>query len=90
MATQIADPGPDPETLAEIGEQRAALTRALSRLEKEERLLLHLRYEEGLTLEQVAQLAGLGNAQRADRRIREILTRLREDMSSTENRSCCP
>jgi len=90
VATQIADPGPNPETLAEIGEQRAALTRALSHLEKEERLLLHLRYEEGLSLEQVARLAGLGNAQRADRRIKEILTRLREDMSSAENLSCCP
>ncbi len=90
VATQIADPDPNPETLAEISERRAALTRALSRLAKEERLLLHLRYEEGLTLEQVARLAGLGNAQRADRRIKETLARLREDMSSTENRSGCP
>jgi RNA polymerase sigma factor (sigma-70 family) len=90
VPTQIADPDPNPETLAEMGERRTALTRALSRLEKEERLLLHLRYEEGLTLEQVARLAGLGNAQRADRRIKEILARLREEMSSTENRSYCP
>jgi DNA-directed RNA polymerase specialized sigma24 family protein len=81
VATQIADPGPNPETLAEIGEQRSALTNALSRLEKEERLLLRLRYEEGLTLDQVARFTGLGNAQRADRRIKEILTRLREEMS---------
>ena len=51
---------------------------------------LNLRYEEGLTLEQVARLAGLGNAQQADRRIKEILARLREEMSSTENRSYCP
>jgi hypothetical protein len=42
---------------------------------------LRLRYEEGLTLDQAARLTGLGNAQRADRRIREILTRLREEMS---------
>ena len=81
VATQIADPNPNPETLAEIGERRSALTCALSRLEKGERLLLGLRYEQGLTLEQVARLAGLGNAQRADRRIKEILTRLRDEMS---------
>ena len=35
-----------------------------------------MRFEEGLTLEQVSQVAGLGNAQRADRRIKEILARL--------------
>jgi DNA-directed RNA polymerase specialized sigma subunit len=63
---------------------------ALSRLDRDERLLLRLRYEEGLTLDQVSRLAGLGNAQRADRRIKEVLTRLREEMSEPENRSCGP
>ena len=88
--TEIADPAPSPEALAELAERRSALTRALSRLERNDRLLLQLRYGEGLTLEQVSRLAGLGNAQRADRRIREILQRLREGMSQAENRSCCP
>jgi DNA-directed RNA polymerase specialized sigma subunit len=78
------------KTMAELAERRSALIRALSRLERNDRLLLQLRYEEGLTLEQVSRLAGLGNAQRADRRIREILQRLREGMSQAENRSCCP
>jgi len=90
VATQIAASDPSPEALAEIAERRSTLTCALSRLEKDERLLLRLRYEEGLTLDQVSQLAGLGNAQRADRRIKEILTRLREDMSEAENRTCRP
>jgi RNA polymerase sigma factor (sigma-70 family) len=90
VATQIADPDPSPEELAESAERRSALTHALARLDKDERLLLRLRYEEGLTLDQVSRLAGLGNAQRADRRIKEILTRLREEMSEPENRSCGP
>jgi RNA polymerase sigma factor (sigma-70 family) len=90
VATQIAASDPSPEALAEFAERRSALTRALSCLDKDERLLLRLRYEEGLTLEQVSRLAGLGNAQRADRRIKEILERLREDMSEAENRTCRP
>jgi RNA polymerase sigma factor (sigma-70 family) len=90
VATQIADPDPSPEALAETAERRAALTVALSRLDKDERLILRLRYEEGLTLDQVSRVAGLGNAQRADRRIREILARLRDEMSEAENRSCRP
>jgi RNA polymerase sigma factor (sigma-70 family) len=90
VATQIADPDPGPEALAETSERRAALTCAVSRLDKDERLLLRLRYEEGLTLDQVSRLAGLGNAQRADRRIREILARLREEMSEAETRTSRP
>jgi RNA polymerase sigma factor (sigma-70 family) len=90
VETQIADPEPGPEALAEVAERRSALTCALSRLDKDERLLLRLRYEEGLTLDQVSRLAGLGNAQRADRRIKEILTRLREEMGEAENRSGRP
>jgi RNA polymerase sigma factor (sigma-70 family) len=90
VETQIADPEPGPEVLAEIAERRSVLARAVSCLDKDERLLLRLRYEEGLTLGQVSRLAGLGNAQRADRRIKEILTRLREDMSEAENQTCRP
>jgi len=87
---QIADPDPSPEGLAEIAERRSALTRALARLDSEERLLVRLRYEEGLTLDQVSQLAGLGNPQRADRRIREVLARLRRELVGAENRSWRP
>ncbi len=90
VATQIADPDPSPEELAESAERRSALTRALARLDKDERLLVRLRYEEGLTLDQLSKVAGLGNAQRADRRIKEILSRLREAMSAPENQSCGP
>jgi DNA-directed RNA polymerase specialized sigma subunit len=51
-------------------------------LSDQDRLLIRLRFEEGLTLEQAARLLGLGNAQRADRQIKEILLKLREVMGS--------
>jgi DNA-directed RNA polymerase specialized sigma subunit len=45
-----------------------------------DRLLLQLRYEQELTLEQVARVLHLENAQQADRRIREVLSRLRTEI----------
>ncbi len=78
---QIPDPSPNPEALADFGERKGALERVLSSLSKQERLLVRLRFEQELTLQEVARIARLGDAQRADRRIREILERLRKAMS---------
>ncbi|MFS8085623.1 MAG: RNA polymerase sigma factor [Acidobacteriota bacterium] len=75
---EIPDPRPDPETQAASTERQAALERALGRLTKRERLLVRLRFEQELTLEQIARLLNLGNAQRVDRQIKDILARLRE------------
>lgn len=77
----IPDLGPNPETLADFGERQAALSAALSRLSAQDRLLLRLRFEQELTLQEVARIARLGDAQKADRRLREILERLRKEMT---------
>lgn len=77
---EIPDPRPDPEAQAVLEERRAALDRVLDHLSKRERLLVRLRFEEELTLEQIAKLLDLGNAQRADRQIKDILARLREEL----------
>lgn len=74
----LRDPHPSPEEQLSLTEQRAALARALSRLKASERLLVRLRFEEDLTLEEVARVTGLGNAQQAERRIREVLERLQK------------
>ena len=76
----LADLHPDPEAQVAARELQARLDRALERLDAGERLLIRLRFEKGLTLEQVARLARLGNAQAADRRLREILERLRREV----------
>lgn len=75
--TEVVDPDLGPEALAARNEQRAALGRALARLPRQERYLLRLRFEQGLTLGQIARVTGLGNPQRVERRLREILDRLR-------------
>jgi RNA polymerase sigma factor (sigma-70 family) len=80
---RIADPNPDPEALSAMKEQQAALERALGRLEASERLLLELRFDQGMTLRGIARLMDLKDAQTADRRIRDILEKLRRMLNLT-------
>jgi len=77
---RIADPAPDPEALAERRQQREAVLRVVARLPAEDRLVVRLRFEQELTLAQMARILGLRDAQSADRRIRVILDRLRRQL----------
>lgn len=73
-----ADPAPDPETLVAMRETHLQVSAALGSLTGADRLLVRLRYQEGLTLQQVAKLVGLKDAQTADRRLRDIIDHLRQ------------
>lgn len=77
------DPRSNPETQAIADERALLINRALRRLPDRERLLIRMRFEEDLTLEQIAKLLELGNAQRVDRQIKQILTRLRGEFDSS-------
>ena len=76
----VSDPAPNPEAQAVLKERAIALRRALGRLPQRERLLIRLRFEQELTLEQVAKLLDLGNAQRVERQIRAVLGKLRGEL----------
>lgn len=76
----VRDPKPNPEGIALLNESHARLTAGLSRLPGRDQLLLRLRFEEELTLAEVARLIGLDNPQAADRQIRKALDRLRGRM----------
>ena len=80
--TSLVDERPNPEELAIDNETRAKVLCALDRLPKEKRLLLRLRFEEALTLGEIARLLDLGNAQRADREVKQALSLLREEINS--------
>jgi RNA polymerase sigma factor (sigma-70 family) len=77
---QIRYTGPDPESLAVAGQRRSKLAEALAAIGVPERLLIRLRYEEELTLEQIARLSGLPDAQTVDRRIKQVLAALRKTL----------
>lgn len=79
VGSNIADPRANPEAQAILREKYDTLQRKLKRLSNEERLLVRLRFEQELTLEQIAKLLNLGNAQRVDRQLKQVLAQLRED-----------
>ena len=73
----------DPVRAAEVEERSKQLQQALKRLEPEQRLALRLRYEQHLSLEDVAVVLGLDNLHQARRRVETALKRLRDQMSSS-------
>lgn len=80
FTTEPADPSPDPEAVATLRETNQQVSDAVASLTDSDRLLVRLRYQEGLTLQQVARLVGLKDAQTADRRLRDIIDRLRKTL----------
>ena len=83
-ACQVAQSGSDPEDLAaELQEQRR-LRDALARLPAEQRLLLRLRYEQDLSLAEVARLTGQPDPFRVNRQVQAALRALAEHMRTPE------
>lgn len=77
VGLDVADPKPNQETVFLTREQQGQLRRALGSLPADERLLLQLRFEHDLALDEVAGLCGLGDGQRVHRRISAVLKKLR-------------
>jgi RNA polymerase sigma factor (sigma-70 family) len=80
---QLPDPAPTPETVAELRESNRALLRGLRSLSFEQRLAIRFRFEQDLTLQEIATLLKLKNAQAADRVLRNALARLREAVDAS-------
>jgi RNA polymerase sigma factor (sigma-70 family) len=81
-AFQPVEPGPGPEDLSAHEQQRERLAAALARLSPQQRLLLRLRYEQGLTLEEVARLTRIPDPFRAHRQIQAALKSLGDLMGA--------
>lgn len=78
MVTELVETSPGPEIVAQLVQAREMLAKAMSQLSHQQRLLLRLRYQEDLSLKDVADLAGLGDLHKAKRRIKEALAALSE------------
>ena len=79
---ELLSPGPNPEQELLEREELDRLAHQFNLLSESERHLLQLRFGDGHSLNACAELAGLGNAQRADRTISGILARLREILTN--------
>jgi RNA polymerase sigma factor (sigma-70 family) len=80
LPLDVADPSPGPESRLWQEEQQSRLLRCLQSLAPEERLLLQFRFEDELSLQEIANLLGIGDPQRAHRKILGILQKLRVEM----------
>lgn len=69
-----------PEFHVQSGEDRLRIEKAMARLEPQQRLVLQLRYQQDLTLREVAQLTGLADAFKARRQIDAALAALKKAM----------
>jgi RNA polymerase sigma factor (sigma-70 family) len=85
--SEIVEPGPGPDLLAQQEQERDALLRAMSRLTPQQRLLLRLHCQENMPLKDVARVAGLANLHQARRRIQAALAKLERLLSSSGFRS---
>ena len=79
-AVEVADPSPNQEDQIVREQQYGQLRKSLASLPAGERLLVQLRFEQDLSLEEIASLCDLGDAQRVHRRMAAILKRLRGAM----------
>ena len=72
------------EPAYEVFEQRRLLAPAMERLDPRERLILHLRFFEGMTQTQVAARIGISQMH-VSRLIRKSIENLRQNISETED-----
>ncbi len=75
-AWQLVEPGPGPHELVADHEEQRSVREALAKLPADQRLLLRLRYEQDLTLAEVARLTRQPDPFSANRRIHAALDAL--------------
>lgn len=85
-ALSIPDLSPTPERVALDVESQKILDDALASLPASDRLLIQMRFEQDLTLSDIARIAGMKDAQTADRKIRDALDTLRTRMAGFSSR----
>ncbi|NJD32316.1 MAG: sigma-70 family RNA polymerase sigma factor [Gammaproteobacteria bacterium] len=86
-AWQLAEPGPGPDELAEESQEQGKLQQALAKLSADQRLLLRMRYEQNLSLAEIARLTGQADPFRANRRVQAALDALADAMGGQRARS---
>lgn len=69
--------GPDPELFTAAEQQQTRLDQALGQLTAHQRLLIKLRYQQELSLKEIARLTRLGDPFRARRHIQKALAELK-------------
>lgn len=77
---EVVDVRPNPEMQLTARQENAELHKKLSSLPADEQLLVQLRFEQDLSLDEIAHVCGLGDAQRVHRKLAGVLKKLRKAM----------
>jgi RNA polymerase sigma factor (sigma-70 family) len=80
-AIDVADARPNQEAQFADRQRQAQLRKSFDSLPAQERLLLQLRFEQELSLQEIARLCKLQDAQQVHRRLAAILKKLRSAMT---------
>jgi RNA polymerase sigma factor (sigma-70 family) len=80
LGTDVVDSRPSQETWLADQQMQTQLQRSLASLPAQERLLVRLRFEHELSLDEIARLCGLQDAQRVHRTLATVLKKLRKTM----------
>lgn len=78
---RIHDSQPGPDTLAQKHRELNDLKSAISTLPAEHRLLVYLRFQQGLSLKKIAELADLGDSNHAWRQLQAALKALSRQLT---------
>ncbi len=81
-ALQTVESQPQVDAIVEAEQNREKLEKAMSQLSSDERLLLRLRYLQGLTLQEVARLMQLNDLHQVRRRLERAVAKLSDFMSN--------
>lgn len=83
---EIADPHPSQEKLLSDRQVHEQLEKRVAALPARERLIVQLRFEQELSLEEIARVCGLRDAQNVHRALTAILRKLREAMQQSSGK----
>lgn len=83
---RLPDPGNGPEEQAQKQQELDNLQQALARLPAPQRLLLRLRFQEGVSLGKIAEMAKLGDTNRAWRHLQAALKALFQELHSNDSK----
>jgi RNA polymerase sigma factor (sigma-70 family) len=86
VTAELIDPAPSPEAIVLDEQQRTRLHECVAALSDDERLMVRLRFDEELSLEEISRLTGLGDPQRVHRRLAAILQKLFTAMGNRKER----
>jgi RNA polymerase sigma factor (sigma-70 family) len=82
LIERLPDPGFGPATEAQREQELESLQQAFAHLPAHQRLLLYLRFEQGLSLKKIAQVQQLGDSNRVWRHIQSAIDALYQHMRS--------